>query len=48
MRAVVCNGGIETRTDLPEPEPAHGEARIRVRLAGICGTDRELTRGYRR
>lgn len=47
MRAVVFDGAIHYRTDLPEPEPAAGEARIGVRLAGICGTDRELTRGYR-
>lgn len=31
--------------DVPEPLPA-GEAVIRVRLSGICGTDLELTRGY--
>ena len=24
----------------------HGEALIRVRLSGICGTDLELVRGY--
>ncbi len=30
----------------PDPTPAEGEVLIRVRLAGICGTDLEITRGY--
>jgi threonine dehydrogenase-like Zn-dependent dehydrogenase len=34
------------RDDLPVPEPAPGEARIRVTLAGLCHTDLELVRGY--
>ena len=28
------------------PAPAPGEATVRVSLAGICGTDLELVRGY--
>ncbi len=32
--------------DRPQPVPARGEALIRVRLAGICGTDLELLHGY--
>jgi threonine dehydrogenase-like Zn-dependent dehydrogenase len=40
---------LEDRTlsvrDLPVPDAA-GEALIRVRLSGICGTDLELVRGY--
>lgn len=32
--------------DVPVPVPAAGEALIRVRLSGICGTDLELVRGY--
>lgn len=31
--------------DIPRPEKP-GEALIRVRLAGVCGTDLELVRGY--
>jgi 2-desacetyl-2-hydroxyethyl bacteriochlorophyllide A dehydrogenase len=31
---------------IPVPKPKPGEALIRVRLAGICGTDLELLRGY--
>ena len=37
---------VTFRADLPVPEPAPGEARVRVRLAGICNTDLELLRGY--
>jgi alcohol dehydrogenase len=32
--------------DIPRPEPLPGEVLIRVRLAGICRTDLEVTRGY--
>lgn len=28
------------------PEPGEGEARVRVRLAGVCNTDVEIVRGY--
>lgn len=31
---------------VPIPQPPPGEALVRVRLAGICGTDLELLRGY--
>ncbi|RMG43732.1 MAG: alcohol dehydrogenase [Acidobacteria bacterium] len=34
------------RSDLPEPQPRDGWAVLRVRLAGICRTDLEITRGY--
>ena len=34
------------REDLATPPRAEGEAVVRVRLAGICGTDLELVRGY--
>jgi threonine dehydrogenase-like Zn-dependent dehydrogenase len=37
---------LALRRDLPLPEPPPGEALIRTRLAGICATDLELTRGY--
>jgi len=37
---------IRLRDDLPRPEPAAGEARVRVLVAGICNTDLELVRGY--
>lgn len=34
------------RDDLPMPTPRPGEALVRVRLAGVCGTDLELLDGY--
>ncbi|MBF0282952.1 MAG: alcohol dehydrogenase catalytic domain-containing protein, partial [Magnetococcales bacterium] len=48
MRAwVLDESGLRWRTDLPEPRLDPGEALVRVRLAGVCGTDREiLQRGY--
>jgi threonine dehydrogenase-like Zn-dependent dehydrogenase len=41
------NGAVAIR-DVPEPEAREGEALIRVLKAGICNTDLELIRGYRR
>jgi len=43
----LSEGGIQLRDDLAIPQRAAGEALIRVRLAGLCGTDLELLRGYR-
>lgn len=37
---------ITYRTDLPEPEVGERMALIKLRLAGICSTDLEMTRGY--
>ncbi|MGB5834428.1 MAG: alcohol dehydrogenase catalytic domain-containing protein [Thiohalocapsa sp.] len=34
------------RDDVARPSPGEGEALLRVRLAGVCATDLELTRGY--
>jgi D-arabinitol dehydrogenase (NADP+) len=31
--------------DVPTPEPAHGEIRIRVEMTGICGTDLHIHEG---
>lgn len=46
MRAVTFGDSLEYRPDYPTPVPGPGEALIRVRLAGICNTDLEITRGY--
>ncbi len=47
MRALVFDdGNLRYRNDVPRPVPQAGEALIRVRLAGICRTDLEITRGY--
>ncbi len=37
---------LSVRDDLLPPEARRGEALVRVRLAGICGTDLELALGY--
>jgi threonine dehydrogenase-like Zn-dependent dehydrogenase len=37
---------LRLREDVPPPALAAGEARIRLRLAGVCNTDLELVRGY--
>lgn len=47
MRALVHRAeGLVFEQDYPRPEPVHGEALIRVSLAGICNTDLEIVRGY--
>ena len=54
MRALVLNqsagvgtvGRVVLRDDYPMPSPRRGESLVRVRLAGICGTDLEMARGY--
>ena len=47
MRALVHRAeGLVFEREYPRPEPLHGEALIRVSLAGICNTDLEIVRGY--
>jgi threonine dehydrogenase-like Zn-dependent dehydrogenase len=46
MRALVLNPSPVLQNDYPDPQPSVGESLIRVRMAGICGTDLELARGY--
>ena len=38
--------GIPKLADLPIPAPAPGEVLIRVSLAGVCGTDLQILKGY--
>jgi len=45
MKALIFNGELALR-DIEQPVPKPGEALIRVTLAGICGTDREILKGY--
>ncbi|MDO5455815.1 MAG: alcohol dehydrogenase catalytic domain-containing protein [Eubacteriales bacterium] len=48
MKALYYDGaGICFREEMPIPEPCEGESLIRIRLANICSTDREILRGYR-
>jgi 2-desacetyl-2-hydroxyethyl bacteriochlorophyllide A dehydrogenase len=47
MRALwLENQTLSIRGDVPMPKPGKSEALVRVRLAGVCGTDLELVRGY--
>ena len=46
MRAIRFDKTLWLSTNEPDPIPDSGEALIRLRLAGICHTDLELTRGY--
>lgn len=46
MRALVLNDGLTLIPNYRDPRPAAGESLVRVKLAGICGTDLELIRGY--
>lgn len=50
MKAVVVDAGARAVhvVDRPSPTLAPGEAIVRVRSAGICGTDLEIARGYMR
>jgi threonine dehydrogenase-like Zn-dependent dehydrogenase len=45
MKALYYDGKLSLREE-PKPQPAAGEALIKVILAGICGTDREILKGY--
>jgi len=46
MKAALFYGGIDIRVEeLPTPEPGPGEVLIRVRSAGICGSDLHTYRG---
>ena len=45
MKALYSDGQLSLR-QVADPRPAAGEALIRVILAGICGTDLELLKGY--
>ncbi len=45
MISLYFDGTLALR-EVPTPERAPGEALIKVLLAGICGTDREILKGY--
>src|SRR5258708_21557561 len=46
MNALVFDRNFEFRADYPNPLATPGESVVRVSLAGICGTDLEIARGY--
>jgi len=48
MKALVYkNGALSYTADYPLPEPEPDESLIRVELAAVCNTDREILRGYK-
>ncbi|MDX1388592.1 MAG: alcohol dehydrogenase catalytic domain-containing protein [Acidobacteriota bacterium] len=46
MKAAMVRDGRMTVVERDDPRPAVGEAMVRVSVAGICGTDLEIARGY--
>jgi threonine dehydrogenase-like Zn-dependent dehydrogenase len=47
MRALVFeNSALGFRPRHPEPPESDGDTLLKIRQAGICGTDLEITRGY--
>lgn len=46
MRAIVVDSGKAELRDVPKPVAGPGEVLVKVSLAGICGTDLEIIKGY--
>jgi len=47
LKAIVFDGRrLRLADDLQKPAAVHGEALIRVTMAGICNTDMEIMKGY--
>src|SRR5689334_12533600 len=46
MRALVFDKTLQFRASTPEPGESAGDTLIKIRQAGICSTDLEITRGY--
>jgi threonine dehydrogenase-like Zn-dependent dehydrogenase len=46
MEALVFDQTLRWTAQQPEPVPGEGEVLVAVRLAGICATDLEITKGY--
>jgi threonine dehydrogenase-like Zn-dependent dehydrogenase len=46
MLALVLDDTLKVQEDFPAPNCAAGEARVAVRLAGVCDTDLQLVKGY--
>jgi threonine dehydrogenase-like Zn-dependent dehydrogenase len=47
MKALFFDGSLRFVDNYAAPEPDENEALIRMLMAGICGTDREVMKGYR-
>ena len=46
MRALVFDQSLSLRPRHPEPPAGDGDTLLRVRQAGLCATDLEITKGY--
>jgi threonine dehydrogenase-like Zn-dependent dehydrogenase len=46
MRALIFDKSLSFDPRRPEPAPGDGDSLLRVRQAGICATDLEITKGY--
>ena len=46
MRALVFDRSLRFCGDYPDPVAPAGESIVRVSVAGVCGTDLEIARGY--
>src|SRR3954447_26959075 len=46
MRALVFDQSLALDTRRPDPQTSDGDTLIKVRQAGICATDIEITKGY--
>lgn len=46
MRAMVVESGRVTVRDVPAPVPGKDEVLVKIHVAGICGTDLEILKGY--
>src|SRR5947208_10750927 len=46
MRSLVFDQSLALDTRRPEPAPSDGDTLIKVRQAGTCATDIEITKGY--
>jgi threonine dehydrogenase-like Zn-dependent dehydrogenase len=47
VKALLFDGTLSYTGEMARPDPAPGEALVRVRMAGICETDIQITKGYR-
>jgi len=46
VRALVFDQSLSLRPRYPEPPESDGDTLLRVRQAGVCSTDLEITKGY--
>ncbi len=46
MKAIVFDEELKLDKNYEKPVPKKGEALVKVKLAGICNTDYEITKGY--